>query len=507
MLLHSRWLPLALAITTINTVQAAGLELTQHGAKEMAHGYAGTATLLEDASVIAHNPAGLMRLQGRQFSGGLSFVHAEIDYEARFISERVESLYGLPAREVNGPGAGNSKQLTVVPHIYYSQRLNEDAAIGIGLYAPFGSGTEFPTGWAGRYHSEETQQTAVNINPTFAFRASDTLSLGLGVVIQSYSARLTNQIDLGYLVAEAVLERVEEQSGASAAQAVAPTLLNNYGSKPEYQVLNEIEIASVAYGFSAGMLWQPLDALRLGLNYRSQISHIAEGEAKRTTLEQAGFKDNFITQISADSGLTQQEAAETLEKAFDERGSLGGDIVSRIHLPQLLTLSAHYDLSDRIALMGSVTYTNWSVFKEIRLEYEDTSSRGGSDITGSGDDVRRRDLVQPLNFSDTWRAGIALRYQATPELVLRTGYSQDESPVKDADYRTPRGPDADRHIFGFGLSYQPAAEWDVDLAYSLITIARADINARENPAGTQHRAEGHSEGLLNNLGVQVNYRF
>src|SRR5690606_22067087 len=215
-----------------------------------------------------------------------------------------------------------------------------------------------------------------------------------------------------------------------------------------------------------------------------------------------GFKDNFIAQISGDSGLPQQEAAETLEKAFDERGSLGGDIVSRIHLPQLLTLSAHYDLSERLALMGSVTYTNWSVFKEIRLEYEDTSSRGGSDITGSGDDVRRRDLVQPLNFADTWRAGIALRYQVSPHLVLRTGYSMDQSPVTEADYRTPRGPDADRRIFGLGLSYQAAQNWDIDLAYSLITIARANINARENPAGTLHRAEGHSEGNLTNLALR-----
>ena len=59
---------------------AAGLEITQHGAKEMAHGFAGTATLLEDASVIAHNPAGLLRLQGQQISGGLSLLHASIDY-------------------------------------------------------------------------------------------------------------------------------------------------------------------------------------------------------------------------------------------------------------------------------------------------------------------------------------------------------------------------------------------------------------------------------------------
>lgn len=501
------WLPLMVAVINAPQLQAAGLELTQHGTKEMAHGYAGTATLLEDASVIAHNPAGLLRLSGQQVSVGASFIHADIEYDARVLSERVEALYGLPAREVNGPGAASSKAMTVAPHVYYSQRLSDDAAVGIGLYAPFGSGTEFPAGWAGRYHSEETQQTAVNINPAFAFRVHDRLSLGMGIVIQSYRARLTNQIDLGYLVAEAVLERVAAQSGEGAAQAAAPTLLNNYGSKPEFQVLNEVEIASVAYGFSAGLLWEPLDTLRLGINYRSQVSHIAEGEAKRATLDQLGFKDNLITQVAADSGLTIAEASETLEKAFDERGSQGGDLVSRVHLPQLITFSAHYDLTNRVALMASATYTNWAVFEEIRLEYVDTSVRGGADITESGSDVRRRDLVQPLRFEDTWRVGAAVRVQALSNLVLRAGYSMDQSPVSSPDYRTPRGPDADRTIFGIGASYQITPHWDVDVAYSHINIAKADVNARENPAGTQHRAEGHSQGNLTNFAAQVNYRF
>src|SRR5690554_7841504 len=92
--------------------------------------------------------------------------------------------------------------------------------------------------------------------------------------------------------------------------------------------------------------------------------------------------------------------------AFDVRSAFGCDIVSHIYLPQLVTLSAQYELSPRLAVMSSVTYTNWSVFKEIRLEYEDRSIRGGADITDTGNDVRRRDLVQPLYFEDSWRVEI-----------------------------------------------------------------------------------------------------
>lgn len=486
----------------------AGLELTQHGVKEMGHGYAGTATLLEDASAIAFNPAGLVHLAGKQFSGGVSLVHAQLDYDVKVISERVEALYGLDAREVSGPGKATSKQLSPVPHLYFSNKISDNVALGIGLYVPFASGSDFPSGWAGRYHSEETSQQAININPVVSFKLNDQWSFGAGVIAQIYRAHLTNQVDVGYLVAESILDNVanDPTKGPEVAQDLSETVLNKYGSNPNYQVHNEIDLFSVSYGFNFGVLWQPNETWRFGLNYRSQISHISEGEAKRPTLYQPGFRENLIEAVAGDAGYTIEEASQQLEKAFDERGALGGDLTSQVHLPQMLTLSANYRLRENLDLMGSFTWVNWSVFKEMRLEYDDNSSRGGADITHSGDDVRRRDLVQPLHFKDAIRVGVGARWQPWKPVVLRAGYSFDQSPLTDSDYRTPRGPDADRHILGLGMTYQ-FKKLDIDLAYSRITLAKANVSARENPAGTLHRAQGHSEGLLTVLGMQANYRF
>lgn len=502
----SLWLAIA-ASAAPAYVFASGLELTQHGAKELGQGYAGTATMLEDASAIAYNPAGLVLLEKSQFSGGVTLLHAKLDYDVRVNSEKLETKYGLPAREVAGPGAGESKELSPVPHLFYSQKVNPDTAIGLGIYVPFASGSKFPAGWAGRYHSEETSQKAININPVMSVRLNPQLSLGMGFIAQIYQARLTNQIDLGYLVVESILTKVEETSGPSAAVAAAPTLLNNYGSNPDYQVTNEMDLSSLAYGFNLGLLWQPADALRFGLNYRSQVAHVAKGEASRPTLEQPNFKTDLIAAVAGDAGMSVAEATSTLEKAFDERGALGGDLVSDVILPQLLTVSAQWQPLKQLALMASATWTDWSVFKEMRLEYADDSLRGGADITGSGDDVRRRDLVQPLKFEDSLRYGVGVRYQPIDALKLRAGMSLDNTPITNADYRTPRGPDSDRKIYGVGASYQLTKGLGVDLAYGLIQMEKAPVNARENPAGTQHRAEGHSEGLLTNVAVQVNYQF
>lgn len=485
----------------------AGLELNQHGVKEMGHGFAGTAAMLEDASAIAHNPAGLLRLEGTQASGALSAIYADIDYDTVVRRQRLEEEYGLEPTEVDGPGSANSRDITMVPALYYSHRINDEAAAGIGIYAPFGSGSDFPDGWAGRYHAEETSQTTLNINPTFAFQATDSLSVGMGVVIQMYEATLTNQIDLGYLVAESALEQVAEQEGDAAAEAAAEDVIRELGEESNHDVQNDIEIDSIAYGFSFGVLWEPSERTRIGLNYRSRTSHIAEGEAKRPQVNDPQFRENLQGQVQSLTNLSDDEAEEALNAAFDERGAMGGDLNSRVTFPEVATLSGYHELTERMAIMGSISYINWSVFEEIRLEYTDESTRGGDDITGTGDDVRRRDLVQPLEFEDAWRYGLGLRYQATDRMVFRFGASYDESPLTDSDNRTPRGPDNDRYIAGLGLSYSVTDRLGVDVAYAYTRITEGDVTVQENPAGTQHRTDGSTSSHLHSAGIQANYRF
>ncbi|MFY9178382.1 MAG: outer membrane protein transport protein [Venatoribacter sp.] len=516
MYLKKRLLLAAGATLFSSQLMAAGLEITQHGVKEMGHAFAGTATLLEDASVVANNPAGLLRLNGKQFSGGLSILHAQLDYDVKVASWRIEEKYGLEPGEVSGGGKGQSNQLSPVPHLYYSQRLSEDSAVGIGLYVPFASGSSFPAGWAGRYHSEETSQQVININPVYAFRATESLSVGLGFIVQIYKAYLTNQIDVGYLVAESILQTVADDptKGPDVANDLAEAVISKYGSNENYQVHNEIDLLSLTYGFNIGLLWEPRDDLRVGLNYRSGTTHIAKGKAKRDTLDKPGFKDNLVHAVAGDAGYLDNNneptpfAYEKLSKAFDERGAMGGDLETYVYLPQTINVSVNYQVSDTLDLMGSVNWADWSVFKEMRLQYPDDSLNGGGQIAPN-DDVyyRRRDLVQPLNFKDSVRVGVAARWQMSNKIVLRTGASFDQSPLTDAAYRTPRGPDADRTIFGLGGSYIWTPNTTLDLSLGSIHLAKAKVSAQENPANTQHRAEGHSEGWITTLGLQFNHQF
>lgn len=489
----------------------AGLELNQHGIKELGHGFAGTAALLEDASALAHNPAGLVALEQRQFSGALTALHASIDYNAQVVREQIENEYGLEPTLVQGPDRGRSRDLTAIPALYYSHPINDEAAVGIGVYAAFGSASEFPDDWAGRFHAIGTEQSALNINPSFAFQASDNLALGMGVIIQFYEAELTNRVDVSYLAAQSVIEGVEEAEGRGAAEDVARDALESLSRDQTLDISNRIKLDSIAFGFSLGLLWEPRPETRIGVNFRSRTKHRATGEAIRPELATQTLRDQYLDNLAeAIDRLTQvgfEQAREASQPAVDERGARGGPVSTQITLPEIATLSVQQGLGERWDLLGSLTWVNWSLLDEVRLAHPDSSPRGGTDITGTGDDVRRRDLVQPLGFKDSYRVGLGARYQFDERLVLRAGASYDQSPIPDASVRTPRGPDNDRMITGLGLSYAMTANLGLDIAYARIRIRKGSVNARENPSGTGHRASGTSRGRIDNLGMQFNYRF
>ncbi|MCH8502776.1 MAG: outer membrane protein transport protein [Ectothiorhodospiraceae bacterium] len=500
---------------------SAGFEVPQRGIKEMGVAYTGSAALLEDASAVANNPAGLMRLEGHNISGGLTLIRSGFDYDVEVHRELVEGVGGT----VPGKSDGSISATSLVPHVYYAQRIADNAAVGFGIYAPFGSTTDYPGDWAGRYHATETDITAINFNPVFAWQPTSTLSIGAGAVVQYLDAEFRNKIDLGYLVADQVIQQIAETEGPAGAQvrleggeqAAVDALAH------QYDVDNTMEVDSWAYGFNFGVLWEPTDATRIGFNFQSRIRHSAEGRADRPETTDAEFRDNLESTIAGlgleanilglwipvgTIGSQQPEsAADGADRAVGPLGAAGGRIGLLVDMPETATLSFYHDLTPRWALTGGVTWTRWSRIEELRFTYTDSTDRGGEDYTGGGDDVRRRDLVQPFAWEDTWRYGVGVIFRPNRTWTLRAGVAYDESPVPDAERRTPRGPDSDRIIGAVGAGWQATPRLSVDMAYAYTHFRSSEINNSENPAGSQHRMEGDYDGHLHSVGAQVNYAF
>ena len=85
---------------------------------------------------------------------------------------------GTPGETRNEDGFLNT---SFIPFGYFSMPIDEKLSFGMGIYAPFGSNSEYGDDWAGKYLANKTDLSVINIQPTVAYKFSDDFSIGLGV--------------------------------------------------------------------------------------------------------------------------------------------------------------------------------------------------------------------------------------------------------------------------------------------------------------------------------------
>ncbi len=213
-----------------SSANAAGFALIEQNASGLGNAYAGQAAAATDASTIFFNPAGMTLLPDRQVvvAGHLILPQAEFS--------------GTVTPDIGGGNGGDAGGLALVPNAYFAFRLTPDVHLGVGLNAPFGLKTEYDSDWKGRTQAIESELKTINLNPSIAWKASETLSLGAGLSIQYAEATLSNSAN-----------------GAG----VATVHGDDYG-----------------WGFNLGVLWQPSAATRVGAAYRSEVEQNLEGDVQ-----------------------------------------------------------------------------------------------------------------------------------------------------------------------------------------------------------------------------------
>ncbi|MDQ6622541.1 MAG: outer membrane protein transport protein, partial [Verrucomicrobiota bacterium] len=78
--------------------------------------------------------------------------------------------------------------------------------------------------------------------------------------------------------------------------------------------------------------------------------------------------------------------------------------------------------------------------------------------------------VLEINYDDARRYAVGLEWYATRTLTLRTGFSYDETPIRSAEFRTPRIPDNNRYFISAGLRWAATNWMDVDLGYAHLFV-------------------------------------
>ncbi|MFN3750964.1 MAG: OmpP1/FadL family transporter [Thiobacillus sp.] len=351
-----------------NLAHAAGFALIEQNASGLGNAYAGQAAAATDASTIFFNPAGMTHLPDRQ----LVLAGHLIKPKAEFSGSASLTIPGVN----DGGNGGDAGGLAFVPNAYFAMRLNPDVHLGLGLNAPFGLKTEYDPTWAGSTHAVKSHLKTINLNPSVAWKASKTLSLGAGLNVAYAEAILTNQ-------------------AGAAGQA-------------------KIQGDDIGWGFNLGALWQATPATRVGLAYRSEIDLTLEGSAT--------FSGNPALNGPVTADVTFPDSASlSISHRVNDRWDVLADVT--------WTGWSDFDELRIVRASGatlSVTQENWGDSMRYSLganyRYSDKwTLRGGV----AYDKSPVPDAYRTARIPDEDRLWMAFgaQYRLSPKMVLDFGYA------------------------------------------------------------------------------------
>ena len=369
-----RFIGAALALGLLSgTAVAGGFSVREQSAEGLGSAFAGIGAGTGGLSSMFWNPATISQHNDQGYV-------SESDMSGILAQSQSGAGLGFPA------DSGNIAVPAVVPASYYTYGLSEEVTLGLSMNAPFGLTTDSNL-WMGSIHGNHSEIFTLNVTPMIAYKPADWITLAAGIQGEYMSAKLSSTTPTGI------------------------TLL-------------KVKADDIAFGFTAGVLLQPSDALDIGLGFRSSVSHNLEGDG---------------TYVPA---------------AYINKPMSAG-----LDTPEMVTLGVKYRATDQLQLMAGAEWANWSRFKALTLK-----NAVGTTLANT-----------PENWKDSWFFSTGAEYALNDSLTLRGGAAYELSPVPDAT-RTPRLPDADRLWLSAGASYKVNNWITTHIGYSHVFMKDGDVN-------------------------------
>lgn len=344
---------LILGLGSVGIAHGAGFQLMEQNASGLGNAYAGSAAIAEDASTVFYNPAGMTMLPGMNVAGGAVAIKPSFKFTDGGTTNAAGGATG-------GPGAGDAGSMGAVPHAYFTWEATPRWFLGLGVGVPFGLMTDYEKGWEGRYHSEKFSIESININPSIAYKVSDTFSIGAGLNWM--------QLDADYRKAQLT------PFGPAAGDLQA-----------------RVKAKGDAWGWNAGVLWQATPDTRLGLSYRSKVKIDADGTT--TVTNRSVTNPGVIAGLTA-AGVFGAHNAET-----------------SVELPDSAILSVVHNLNDRWTLLGDIAWTGWSSIQSLDIK---NTGIDDASLKLKFRDTYRIALGANYRYSDTWTFKGGVAYDQSP---------------------------------------------------------------------------------------------
>ncbi|MHC5133235.1 OmpP1/FadL family transporter [Pseudomonas glycinis] len=365
--------------------EAGGIMIYEAGHEGTGLANAGSAVMASDPSILMTNPAGISQLAGTQINFNAQLILGDVSF-----SRDNANTFG-------GNEGGNALKYLPGSSFFISHQLDERSSIGFGMYGNFGLALDYDDDWAGRYFAQESAIIGVSFQPTYAYKITDDLSVGLGP-----------RFMLGYFRTEV---------------AVNNNVLG-LGNAEDGQL--RYKDTDWGTGANVGVLYNLNERTKLGLAWTSKIKLKFEDkpELKKIT--------NPLLRLA----LNRLDADQ-----------LNVDM----NVPQTVTTSVSYQLDPQWTLLGSLGWQDWSDFGKVGVEvdtglgstsrtaqrqYKDTwhASIGaqhqinpklrwnvGLGYDSSAVDDKDRTVDNPMN--EAWRLATGVSYALQDDVDVHMSYT------------------------------------------------------------------------------------
>lgn len=440
--------------------QAQGFSVYEHDACTMGRAGVGVASPCSGGSAVFFNPAGIVTGQAGKWNvvSGVTMIPPRGSF--------TDSASGVSTDLV--------KANIPVPNVYITRQIGTRFAVGVGMFAPYGLTTEWPSSFMGHFLSYKATIKSIYLQPTVAMRVTPRIQIGVGLDIVRSAVELHQYVELSGQTAIAATATTPAITfamlGVPVGTAFADARLHGTGN---------------AVGFHVGAIVRPTDYLSLGARYLSGVTINGEGFA--------GFSA-VATGITLPSGNpfgvprgTPLDAV--LASQFTTGRLVTQTVSATIPMPSQLVVGADLRVMPGLHVMGDVQLTNWSVFEELPL----TLGVIGADTLYEG-------------YSNTTGYRAAVEYEATPKLRLRGGFLTHAAAAPTLTV-TPLLPEGARSEFTAGAGYQVSPGIRIDLAYQVIKQQDRRGRVIEPPDRVTNVNQGLYKFSANLFGASVAFAF
>lgn len=444
---------LGLALLFAAPLAGQGSSVYVHSSCLSGRGQAGVAAPCDDGSAIYFNPAGIVTLPST-IGLGVTAIWNKGTYTYDSTGVMVERDPAVP----------------LVPHAYATYNMNNGLAFGLGFFAPYGLGIEWPEdGFEGRFTSWKSALRGLYLQPTVAYELAPGYAIGAGLDIVLGGIEFNRHIDGP--VQDLDLARLGVPVNTDIAKAT-------------------LEGSGTGFAFNVSALARLHERLSIGVRYMHSATIDLDGTADfepvvtdRTLYAPVGPGDSFVT-VPLDDLIAPLFLADS---ALSDQG-----VTAQITLPPQAVVGVILRATDRLHLLVDYQWTGWKTFDELVGDFE-----------------LAPDLTLTLDYMDTHTFRFGGDYYLNEKVVLRGGFIYNTNATPDETV-TPILPEAERNYVTLGVGSWLTDRLRADIYYNWVNQAARRGRVRDSwtvPVPAEQLNIGVYTNEAHLVGVTLAYRF